>query len=272
LNTWSRSQYQELPLQQLHYLVIFGNIDESLPPLDSIRYRSAGLPEGIELEFASREESPELWDQFQKGPAWVLFCESAPTIVDAITSSPTCVIARGQIADSDNLEPLGNIIGIITSLLDSGGIVVYDVLTATWFDSLNWKMSVFEPCLEGLAKLVLVQQEAENQDESWIYTRGMRRFARPDVSFRNVPNDAIAEAELLVEFLTYSMMDGAVIPNGKELIFKDLPPTLSGGSPVKILCNLEGSLDDPHFFNFFLQIAIVSSLPEASTSDGTPSS
>ncbi len=271
MNTWSRSQYQELPLQQLHYLLIFGNIDESLPPLDSLRYRSTGLPEGMELEFASREESPELWDQFQKGPAWELFCESAPTIVEAIKNSPSCVIARGQIADSDSLEPLGNVIGIMTSLLDSGGIVVYDVLTATWFDSLSWKMSVFEPGLEGLAKLVVVQQEAENQDESWIYTRGMRRFARPDVSFRNVPNAATAEAELLVEFLTSCMMDGAVIPDGKELVFKDLPPTLSGASPVKIRCTLAGSLDEPHFFNFFLQVAIVSSTSDPSTSAGTPS-
>jgi hypothetical protein len=270
LNTWTRSQYQELPLQQLHYLVIFGNIDESLPPLDSVRYRSTGLPEGMELEFASREESPELWDQFQKGSAWELFCESAPTIVDAIKNSPTCVIARGQIADSDSLEPLGNVIGIITSLLDSGGIVVYDVLTATWFDSLGWKMSVFEPGLEGLAKLVVVQQEAENKEESWIYTRGMRRFARPDISFRNVPNDATAEAELLVEFLIYRMMDGAVIPDGKELIFKDLPLALSGASPLKIRCNLAGNLDDPHFFNFFLEVATVSNTSEPCTSASNP--
>ncbi len=262
MNNWSRSQYQELPLQQIHYLVIFGNIDESLPPLDSLRYRSTGLPEGMELEFASREESPELWEQFQKGPAWDSFCGSVPTIVGAIKESPTCVIARGQIPDSNSLEPLGNIIGIITSLLDSGGIVVYDVLTATWFDALNWKMTVFEPGLEGLAKLVVVQHEAEAQDASWIYTRGMRRFARPDISFRNVPNNAIAEAELLVEFLTYCMMDGAVIPDGKELVFKDLPPTLSNTtlsntSPIRIRCSLSGSLDDPHFFNFFLQVSIV---------------
>ena len=257
MNTWSRSQYQALPLQQLHYFVIFGDIDESLPPLDSLRYRSTGLPDGIELEFASREESPELWGQFQKGSAWEAFCETSATIVNAIQNSPTCVIARGQIADSDNFQPLGNLIGIITSLLDSGGIVVYDVLTATWFDSLGWKMSVFEPGLEGLAKLVAIEQESENDRESWIYTRGMRRFARPDVSFRSVPNNATAEAELLVEFLTYSMMDGAVIPDGKELVFKDLPATFSGDSPVKVRCNLAGGLDDPHFFNFYLEVSVV---------------
>jgi hypothetical protein len=267
LSSWTRSQYQALPLQQLYYFVVFGDINESLPPLDSQRYRASGLPEGIELEFASREESPELWEQFQKGTAWEQFCLSSPTLVQAIQNSPTCVIARGQIPDSETLEPLGDVIGIITSLLDSGGVVVYDVLTATWFDSLSWKMSVFEPGLGGLAKLVSIEQETENEHESWIYTRGMRRFARPDVSFRNVPNSATAEAELLVEFLTNCMIDGAVIPDGKELVFKDLPATLSGVAPVKIRCSLDGSLEDSHFFNFFLKISATRSTPDYSVSD-----
>jgi len=255
LNTWSRSRYQALPLQQLHYFVIFGDIDESLPPLDSDRYRSIGVPEGVEMEFASRMESAELWEQFQKGPAWESLQSSSSSLGEAISQSPTCVVVRGQIADGDSLEPLANIVGVITALLDTGGHAVYDVLTATWFDSLTWRLSVFEPGLRGLSKLVVVHQEATKDNGYWLYTSGMRRFARPDVSFRHVQPSLVPACQKIVEYLVDGMLDGAVVPNGKILSFK---ASSEERDELNVRCDLAGGLDDQHFYNFYLEISIIS--------------
>jgi len=263
-----------MPLQQLFYFVIFGNIEESLPPFESNRYRTSGVPDGIELEFVSRDESLNVWEQFQIGPAWDAFRSSNPVLEQAMLQCPSCVIVRGQIPDGDTLEPLASTIGVITSLLDAGGIAVCDVLTASWFDTLDWKLSVFEPGMEGLAKLVVVNLERLDRNlpetgELWVYTRGMRRFARPDVSFTKLPANMTDLGKKLVEYLAYSMIDGAVIPNGKELFFRNTEndsvavehltaydPDYSKG--IRVRCELSGGLDDPHFFNFYLNLTIVS--------------
>ncbi len=66
--------------------------------------------------------------------------------------------------------------------------------------------AIFERGVEAVASMVVLESEPESDtDESrhWIYTHGMRKFARPDVSVHNVANHQIQLVSQLVGVLHF---------------------------------------------------------------------
>ncbi len=123
----------------MYYFVLYGNIDEVLPEVPSSDYRSLGKPEGIELNHYRRDTNPEMWTQFQTNAAWEELQTTNPSLSSACTESPNCIILQGELPDTDNLDDLRDVIGLITYLFDCGAVVVLDLLTQTWYDMIHWR-------------------------------------------------------------------------------------------------------------------------------------
>ncbi|HEY4939418.1 MAG TPA: hypothetical protein VIJ69_10335, partial [Actinomycetota bacterium] len=73
----------------------------------------------------------------------------------------------------------------------------------------------------------------------WLHTRGLRAFGRPDVSIRNVPQDAMPAASELCNRLIESQAFGRVIPDG----------------PIEgMVAHTTGSFEDPDFDNVHIEL------------------
>jgi hypothetical protein len=84
------------------------------------------------------------------------------------------------------------------------------------------------------------QGAGSEEDTVWIHSRGLRAFGRPDVSIRNVPQDAMAAASELCNRLIETQAYGAVIPDG----------------PVEgMTAHTTGTLEDPDFNNVHIELA-----------------
>lgn len=258
LEFWPRTRFTPLPLRSLFYYVLYGTIDEILPDIPTQTYRSLGIPEGLKLNYYKQDTNPEMWEQFQVGEIWKELQSKQSKLANSIEQAPHCIILQGELADTDNLDSLRDVIGLITYLFDCGATAVYDVLTESWFDLLRWRTSVFDRGIEAIASMVAIEAEFEsttlssNEPNSatpqlhWLYTRGLRKFARPDISVRQVPTDQMASVNQVIDFLVSSMIDGVVIPHQQQLNFPELG--------LRIITRLTGELSEPVFHNFVLEL------------------
>ncbi|MEO7150066.1 MAG: hypothetical protein ABIY40_09070, partial [Rhodanobacteraceae bacterium] len=81
----------------------------------------------------------------------------------------------------------------------------------------------------------------EEDGVAWVRTRGLRKFARPDISLRGVPPVDIDRAGELAERLVELEVMGMRFADGTALDVE--------GVPRGLVAKLGGTLDDPQFNN-----------------------
>lgn len=137
--------------------------------------------------------------------------------------------------------------GLLTFLLDHGGITVYDPCMFHWWEPEEWRHRIFDPAGPvPRHHVVILTSEELNPALTWFHTRGMRKFGRPDLSIHNVParrNDAIID---LIERFIELQAFGGIIEEGQAIRMKSLPAGMT--------CHHEGDLDDPDFNNVHVEI------------------
>jgi hypothetical protein len=157
---------------------------------------------------------------------------------------------HGEIADQPNLNYLRDVIGLVMFTLDHGGIAVCDPQQFKLYDADQWRRDIFEPGSSNLLRHVVIltseEEGSANVDRTWYHTRGLRKFARPDLSVHNVPREYTnAVVDLCGRFIELQTLGGR-IPEGQEIRMKSLPPGL--------ICHHAGSLEDPDFNNVHVEI------------------
>lgn len=248
LDSWPRPFFVPLPLKSFYFFVIYGTLDETFPAIPTEAYRSLGLPEGLELNFHALEDRVALREEFQHGTGWERLCSEAPQAVNAIQEAPACVVLRGELPDAEDLDRLRDCIGLIMFMLDNGGEAVCDVLTGDWYSSLDWRLLVFEEEHAAANSLIAFHSIEQLDGKLHLYTRGMRRFARPDLSIEDVQPEDESSRVAILSHIASNMIDGGSIPEGQQLQFPDLD--------VSLTCHWQGSLDDPLFYNFWLRLQL----------------
>jgi hypothetical protein len=240
LPNWERSHYQAGKATALIYFVVYGQFSNDVK-ISRSKYRTAGLPEDFTLTQVSRKKH---------GPLPFTDGEFGKSVKDAALFERTQqasegMILRGEIADPPNLNYLRDSIGVLTFFMDHGGFAVCDPQQFELYDAERWRRDIFDPGATNLFRHVKILF-FEEPGGAWYHTRGMRKFARPDLSVRKVPREySEAAIDLCNRFILMQAL-GAQIPEGQEIRVKSLPPGL--------ICHHLGSLDDPDFNNVHVEI------------------
>jgi hypothetical protein len=154
---------------------------------------------------------------------------------------------RGETDDCDNLNYLRDSVGLLTFLLDHGGVTVYDPFMLQWWQPEVWKKRIFGPAAPvPTHHVVLLTSHETTPALTWFHTRGLRKFGRPDLSIHCVPamyQQAVIDlCNSFIEFQAF----GGVIEEGQTIRMKNLP--------LGMMCHHEGDLDDPDFNNVHVEI------------------
>jgi hypothetical protein len=197
--SWPRPHWQPSDEQDVLLFFVFGSFPENVA-IPSMKYGSPGLPEGVEMR---RFQNAVLkrWEGYPlDGALGDLLREDSPDAYAKAKAAPHVMAIRGRFPDQDSLDYLRDTLGVVAALTDVGGSVVIDPQILTLFDAAAWREHYL---VDGGAPtrhhvLILCSPEAP-PGRSWIRTRGMRKFGRPDVSLTNVPNSLIDYAGALAE-------------------------------------------------------------------------
>ena len=151
-----------------------------------------------------------------------------------------------MLKDGASLDYLRDTLGVLAGMLDIGGSAILDPQTLSLLDADAWRRKYLvrdgAPIRHHL--LILCDGEAA-PGRSWIRTRGMRKFGRPDISIRQVPDRAVDRAGLLCEKLVELEALGAHFSDGQRLDIE--------GVPNGVVVHLGGGLDDVRFNNTYVE-------------------
>ena len=247
LAAWPRMSYQGPGGKPFLFYIIFGAFSQS-PALSGQEYRSNGIFPGLQLWHYDRGEHPDVLEGFRQGYLWDELERHQPDFAQAILAADECLILRGELEDQADLNYLRDTVGLLTFLLDHGGVTVYDPQMFHWWEPGQWKDRIFRPggAVPRHHVVILTSEEPEDASLTWFHTRGLRKFGRPDLSGHRVPpHDREAVIDLFERFIEFQAF-GGIIAEGQEVRMKTLPSGMT--------CHHAGDLDDPNFNNVHVEI------------------
>jgi len=245
LKDWTRPYYQPNGGDPFLFFVVYGAIDlES--PLSRSAYRSEGIPEGMEIMHYGAAQA-DVVSGFREGYLWNRLIESDSELARQIAEADECVVLRGMPADATSLNFLRDVIGLLTHMLDHGGLCVYDPQMLHWWKRETWRDRIFLPDAPVPRHHAVILDSPEKIDGlAWFHTRGMRKFGRPDLSIHGVPEfRRAAVIDLCNRFIELQAF-GAIVPENQMVQIPALPEGMT--------CHHAGDVDDPDFNNVHLEI------------------
>lgn len=244
-NPWSRPEFAPSAFSPQLLYAVFGEFPPDWMNISGGAYNTAGVPEGIDL-FVYEGPDREVFDWVFEGPVGAFLQSQSPEAFARAKDAPQAVVLRGEPTDPSTLDYLRDAVGIATAAADKGGAAVFDSQSVRLWSPEAWRKGVFDAVGgDGRAFAHILISEAP--EGTWLHTRGMRLFGRPDISIRGVGKDWREGAVELVNRLIAFQAAGGVVPDGRQIRMEPVPGDL--------VCQTTGSYDDPDFNNLHIRIA-----------------
>lgn len=245
LKPWPRPHYTSGGGDALLFFVVFGTFDLT-KPLSVSKYRSGGPADWLAVSHMTRADAPTVFASYQSPPTWDLFTRDSPVTAAEAEKAPELVAVRAEVSDPTALDYFRDAIGVVTWLLDSGGVSIYDPQRLWLWSGDEWKSDVFESGEPQPQEHTVILVSDEPTGTSWLHTRGLRQYGRPDVSVHGVGSGHIDAVTQMIERFIETQAYGGVVKDGQEVHMRGLP---AGG-----VCRLRGSVDDPDFNNVHIAV------------------
>jgi len=242
---WTRPHWTRDEAKAMLVYFVFGQFPAE-PKLDLTAHGSHGLPQGVEILRIPKERLAHWEGHPLRGAIGEILREGNPGAFESARKAPECLMLRGELADADSLAYLRDTLGVIAALLDVGGVAVVDPQILEMFSADDWRTRYAGDAAAVPRSHVLVLCQDDVGGTAWIKTRGLRKFARPDISIRRVPQADVQRAGAVAARLADLQARGMRFGDGSTVDVEGLP----GGLKIK----RGGSLDDPEFNNTHLEI------------------
>jgi hypothetical protein len=243
---WTRPHWSRDEAKAMLVWFVFGEFPAE-PKLDLTAHGSHGLPRGVEILRIPKDRLAHWEGHPLRGAIGEILREGNPGAFDAARRASECLMVRGELADADSLAYLRDTLGVVAALLDVGGVAVVDPQILEMFSADDWRARYPADAIAAPRSHVLVLCQDDTGGTAWIKTRGMRKFARPDISIRRVPQAEVQRAGAVAARLVELQARGMRFGDGSTVDVEGLP----GGLKV----TRAGSLDDPEFNNTHLKLA-----------------
>lgn len=241
---WQRPHWQPSDEEIVLQFYVFGKFEAVRVP--STQYGSPGLPAGM-ASTNHYHHALRSWEGYPlKGSMGKLFKDESPEAYSLAVDAPEVLVVRGTLKDSADTGYLRDVMGVLAGLLDIGGVAILDPQIVSLFDAASWRRRYLVREGAPIRSHLLILRDGESEPgRSWIHTRGLRKFGRPDISLRNVPDSQVDRAGLLCERLVELQALGAHFQEGQ--------PLEAEGLPEGFVAHLGGSLEDPDFNNSYVE-------------------
>ena len=171
--SWPREHLMQGGFEPLLYYRVYGNIDTSRP-IDGERYRCAGVPTGVNVTVLDRGRHEEEFAHLLREPMRDVLQRSLPDWERLLVDSSNAYVILGSPTEHDTLDYFRDTVGLVTYLLDQGGLFVFDGLQLRCWSAAEWKEEVFTPgAPRPHSHCVILWSEDEDAPERyWYHTRG----------------------------------------------------------------------------------------------------
>jgi hypothetical protein len=255
---WSRPFWKPTGRPASLFYFIPGEPPQGGLQLSRSRHHVEGFPDGLDVSSHKRSDAPDWFAGFFARPGLgfeldEVFGDQASKVRGAETG----MVVRGEFPDPPDLDYLRDSVGVISALLDQGGLGVLDMFACRWWSAEEWAARFVDRSGFVLKDFIQIITSDDEQLHPgiWVHTRGMRKFSRPELQIKHIPgpwlgeNPLIKAAGVVLNALAERLCLGAVIDDGDTM-------TLRGMSRQCTFLLTPDDIDSPacHFGNEVLEV------------------
>jgi len=226
---WSRPLWRSSARPASLFYFVPGKHPMGGVELSRSRHHAEEVPKQLKVSRHRRADNPHWFGDFFARPGLGSMMEEAfGDRADEVKAAKHGLVARGEFTDPPDLGYLRDTVGVVSALLDQGGLGVLDLNACRWWAKEEWiarfvSRSGF--ALKDFVRIVSSDDEKEHPG-IWVHTRGLRKFGRPDLQIRHVPgpwpgdNPMIQAAGDVLNIVAERLCLGEVLHDGKAMPFK----------------------------------------------------
>lgn len=242
---WNRNYFTPSEDSIFSFFVVFGEFEDGVN-ISASKYNFTELPEGTVIQKYHDAAAPDYRDSLREGYLWEELSQENPGLAEKVKAAPSCMVVSLKAPDQETLDYLRNTIGLVTYFLDNGGVCVYEPQRFKWWAPDDWRELVFGPKEFKPFEHTTILVSKQEDGSFWYHTRGLRLFARPDLSVHNVtPETSASVIEMINRFIEFQAL-GGLIDDRKSISMSGLPSSM--------WCEHKGSIDDHDFNNKHIEI------------------
>lgn len=245
LPEWVRKYYQVGSRPQVFY-AIYGDFVENPFQVSRSKYACEGVPRRIDIQIYKDDKLSNLMWPFKDDPLKTQLAKNSPLLFSMAKNSKSCVVIKGEIEQDESLNYLRDLTGFITALMDNGGAAVLDLYTFSLWGGDDWRKKFFNPESPVFGNHVTILDSQEDNGTSWLRTRGMIKFGRPDLSVHFVNNECKNGIVEMIKRFIGLQTEGGVVSEGQAIQMQ--------GVPNGLRCYHRGDMQDPDFNNVHIEI------------------
>lgn len=172
LKSWPRPHFTPGGGNPLLYFVVYGKFDLT-PELSRAKYHSEGPGDWLKLTHQTRAKQAAAIAEYQSGTLWEILTRDAPQTAAEALKMPEAVVVRGEATDPDTLDYFRDTIGVLTYLLDCGGVSISDPQRFWLWSADEWRSEIFDPGEPQPQEhtVILVSDDEGNEATQWLHTR-----------------------------------------------------------------------------------------------------
>jgi hypothetical protein len=226
------------------------------------RHRVDRLEPALVISRHQRSDDPAWFDGWFAQPLGDRIDETFGAQAARVRAASQLTVVRGQFEDSPSLNYLRNTIGIVSAILESAdgaeAPAVFDAMAVRWWPRRQWierfvdRGGEFD--VHDHVQLTVTDDERHHPG-LWIHTRGMRKFARPELQIKHVPGDfdhsnrALHAGGKIINGIAAYLAGGAVLEGGQTMQLASL-----GDATITFIATPDDSDTARHFNNAALEI------------------
>ena len=224
---WSRPHYKPSPSRPSLFYLVFGE-----PPasdalnISRVRHHVDRVQPELQVSRHPRGQDPAWFD------AWLssaVGSDIGPVFGDgaaAVFAAQHVTAVRGEFDDPDSLAYLRNTVGVVSAVTEAAApVAILDADSLTWWKPQDWRRRFVDESEFRIDDHVFIA--VTDDPQAWpglrTYTRGMRKFGRPELEIRHLPgeyagtNPAIRDSGRILSGLANHLARGAVIEDGRTM-------------------------------------------------------
>lgn len=205
---WTRSLYQPSAQRSFLFWVVWLDRPANELVIDTKRHGfPPGPSSGLDLELI---EDAEWLGSFLRGP----IARMADFSLEGLETCPRAVLIRGHFADSAEMRPLQTGMAFLKAYADLGALAAIDLVATRWWQPGELQALVPDRPFDLHEHISVV---SERGDEHFCNTRGLAKFARPELFVRQVPGDRIQEVADQLWGFARELAEGGLLNNHPQL-------------------------------------------------------
>lgn len=222
---WPRPHHEPSPARaELLYLVL-GDPPEHLNVKRARHHVDSLEPEHLVVSKHARADDPAWFDAWLTGP--MSYGLDPVFDADRVRAAKRLSVVRGSFPDPPSLAYLRNTIGIVSAIAESGTdtLAIFDAYALTWWRPGEWRQRFVDASAFRITDhlFIAVTDDPRRRPGLWTHTRGMKKFARPELHAQHLPgpydvaNPAIRHSGDILTGLAHHLALGAQVVEGQVM-------------------------------------------------------